>query len=110
MAGLVELNAAERLSKRKPQGLLDATLESLPSLEITLNSLNMRISYNDYKLFHSIVESLSQQLSKAIKHESSMSLHESSMDLGLTKEQYLHGRFGYLLCLQNLNCNVMTLP
>ena len=36
MAGLIELNAAERHHKRKTQGLLDATLESLPSLEVTV--------------------------------------------------------------------------
>ncbi|XP_028393538.1 vacuolar protein sorting-associated protein 13D-like [Dendronephthya gigantea] len=69
MAGLIELNAAERHHKRKTQGLLDATLESLPSLEVTLNSLNMRISYNDYKLYQRIAESLSKQLSNAIDKE-----------------------------------------
>lgn len=67
MAGLIELNAAERRHKRKAQGLLDATLESLPSLEITVNTLNIRISYNDYKLFHRIANSLSNQLSTAMK-------------------------------------------
>ena len=36
MAGLIELNATERLHKRKTQGLLDATLESLPSLEVVM--------------------------------------------------------------------------
>lgn len=40
MAGLIELNASERLHKRKTQGLLDATLESLPSLEVWQISSN----------------------------------------------------------------------
>lgn len=95
MAGLVELNAAERLSKRKTQGLLDATLESLPSLEITLNSLNMRISYKDYKLFLSIGESLSRQLSKAMKMERTASFQESNEDIGVADKQYIDGKAGY---------------
>ncbi|EDO41450.1 predicted protein [Nematostella vectensis] len=68
---LIDLNNARRQLGRRTVGLLEITSEPLPSVEITLqSSFNMRISYNDYKLYLSIFDSVMRQLNKAMKTES----------------------------------------
>ena len=59
--------------------------------QVTLNALNMRISYHDYKLFQRIAESLSKQLSKAIKKERTGS--EPKVEEIETANPYVHGKF-----------------
>lgn len=69
-SALIELNNARRPKGRKTTGLLDIAEELLPSLEVTVQGpLTMRVSYNDYKLYLSILESVSKQLNRAIKSE-----------------------------------------
>ena len=58
---------------------------------MTLNSLNMRISYTDYKLFQRIAESLSKQLSTAMKKERTGS--EPKAEETETVNPYVHGKF-----------------
>lgn len=50
----------------------------------------MRISYHDYKLFQRIAESLSKQLSKAIKKERTGS--EPKVE-EIESNPYVHGKF-----------------
>jgi sensor histidine kinase YesM len=58
---------------------------------VTLNALNMRISYHDYKLFQRIAESLSKQLSNAIRKERTGS--EPKVEEIDTAKPYVHGMF-----------------
>ena len=51
----------------------------------------MRISYNDYKLFQRIAESVSNQLSKAMKNEKTRS--EAKVEESRTANSYVHGMY-----------------
>jgi len=80
-SALVELNNARKQKGRKNAGLLDIAEEQLPSLEVNLQGpLIMRVSYNDYKLYLSILESVSKQLNKAIKSEASLKVTDEIPD------------------------------
>ncbi|XP_022802556.1 vacuolar protein sorting-associated protein 13D-like isoform X2 [Stylophora pistillata] len=80
-SALVELNNSRRQKGRRNAGLLDITEEQLPSLEINLQGpLTMRVSYNDYKLYLSILDSVSKQLNKAIKSEVNLNPAEEVPD------------------------------
>jgi hypothetical protein len=58
----------------------------------------MRISYHDYKLFQRIAESLSKQLSKAIKKERTGS--EPKVE-EIESNPYVHGEFIVHSCTEH---------
>ena len=55
----------------------------------------MRISYNDYKLFQRIAESVSNQLSKAMKNEKTRS--EAKVEKSRNGNSYVHGMYLLLI-------------
>ena len=67
----------------------------------------MRISYNDYKLFQRIAESVSNQLSKAMKNERTGSEPPKVKEIQ-TNSPYVHGMYGPVIIMTGLTLNTFV--